>query len=302
MVRAGITLLLITLLVGAGVYFGSNRLEQALLAGVETKTRKPEKTTRAPAAVKAPQPAAGVAEKPAVRRKRSRRAPAITMTPEQARRARQAKQGAAAGQVQQTKQTTQQTQQALPPEQRLQVIVSRNIFQAALEKKKPEPVEKKVVEEAQPTKLNLVLLGTVVGDDEDARAIVVDKTAKKQDIYRVGDAVQGAIIETIGRGKVTLDVNGRKESLLIKEREGGGPVAPGIQPVNSPVTRSTTTTARKPSPWVKPHRRISFNNTKPVHKVVPKPAQADEQDQAEEELPDAMDGIEAAEDEVPLTE
>lgn len=142
--------------------------------------------------------------------------------------------------------------------QNYQVIVTRNIFQAALESVVEAPEE--VVEEVIPTSLNLTLLGTVTGNDRDARAIIVDNKDKQQDIYQIGDALQGAFIESIGRGKVTLDVNGKIEALLIKDREGGGPGAPNvplstsrIEPQNKPEK-----SAERKVPKVRPHRRISF--------------------------------------------
>jgi type II secretory pathway component PulC len=143
--------------------------------------------------------------------------------------------------------------------QDFQVIVTRNIFQAALES--VVEVAEEVVEEVVPTSLNLTLLGTVTGNDRDARAIIVDNKGKQQDIYQIGDAIQGAFIESIERGKVTLDVNGRKEALLIKDREGGGPGAPNV-----PLSTSRIEPQHKPEksaerkvPNVRPHRRISFS-------------------------------------------
>ena len=139
-----------------------------------------------------------------------------------------------------------------------QVIVKRNIFQASLESVAKEPVE--VVEELAPTSLNLTLLGTVTGNDRDARAIIVDNKEKQQDLYQVGDAVQGAFIESIERGKITLDVNGKKEALLIKERVGGGPGAPSV-PQSKPrlVTEdSAVKNTNRKVPRARPHRRISF--------------------------------------------
>ena len=116
----------------------------------------------------------------------------------------------------------------------------------------PEPVA--------PTSLNLTLLGTVTGNDRDARAIIVDNKEKQQDLYQVGDAVQGAFIESIERGKITLDVNGKKEALLIKERVGGGPGAPSV-PRSKPrlVTEdSAVKNTNRKVPRARPHRRISF--------------------------------------------
>ncbi|WP_456384872.1 type II secretion system protein N [Desulfolithobacter sp.] len=99
-----------------------------------------------------------------------------------------------------------------------QRIVQRNIFQAAVS----EPLPRKEKEREKPletTSLKLELLGTVSGNERDARAIIVDEKEKRQDIYHVGDSVQGAIIEGIERGKVILRVGNRKEVLLLKDRE-----------------------------------------------------------------------------------
>ncbi len=139
-----------------------------------------------------------------------------------------------------------------------QVIVQRNIFQAVLDPVKTPP--KKEVKKVVATSLDLTLLGTVVGDEQTARAIIVDNKDKKQDIYQIGDAVQGAFIETIDRGKITLEVDGRNEVLLIKERKGGGPGAPEL-PANQAFSGSAVErpkpVARKRAPRLRHNRRIS---------------------------------------------
>ena len=114
-----------------------------------------------------------------------------------------------------------------------QVIVRRNIFQLIKEEEPIAPEEKNSVEEktapeAVPTRLNLTLLGTILGDEQGSRAIIAEKNEQK--LYRIGDAVQGtgAIIESIERGQVILDVFGIRETLTMKKREGGGPDLPHI--------------------------------------------------------------------------
>lgn len=159
-----------------------------------------------------------------------------------------------------------------------QVIVGRNIFEAVLEQKKEEPKAKepepaKVVEkEPEKTKLQLVLHGTVSGSSEqDSRAIIVDQKARRQDLYQVGDAVQGALITSIERGKVVLELNGKKQLLLLKENTSaakGGTVAPFSSgktlPKKTTFTRKPSRTAfsrnssTPPPPKAVPHRRISF--------------------------------------------
>lgn len=143
-----------------------------------------------------------------------------------------------------------------------EIIVSRNIFQALLEVSDSESL---LIEDEnhEETSLKLVLLGTVVGDEMDARAIILDEQEKKQDLFRIGDSVQNARIRKIGRGKVILDVNGRTEALTIKERKGGGSSSPPAtvgRATNQGVRKSAV---QKKVPVVRPRRRISFRESRP---------------------------------------
>ena len=72
-------------------------------------------------------------------------------------------------------------------------------------------------EDLQPTSLNIVLMGTVNGADGADRAIIFDKNANKQALYETGDAIQGAIVKEILRGKVILAYNGKDEMLDMSE-------------------------------------------------------------------------------------
>ncbi len=171
----------------------------------------------------------------------------------------------------------EKTKQVLQKTSNYQIILTRNIFEAVLEQKNVEPKKKKpekvVEKEPEETTLKLVLQGTVSGDERDARAIIVDQKDKKQDIYQIGDAVQGALITSIERGKVILEVNGKKQLLVIKDREGGGgrrpsrsvvsPTGPVFVPKKPTFTKSPSRSvfSRKngtPPPTAVPHRRISF--------------------------------------------
>lgn len=159
--------------------------------------------------------------------------------------------------------------QTLQKTSNYQIIVARNIFEAVLEQgvqvKKAPVVMEKVPE---PTTLKLILQGTVTGSDEDARAIIIDQKNKKQDIYQIGDAVAGALVMAIERGKVVLELNGKKQFLQIKDRQGGGPGAAnnyggagGSRTSTFVMKPSRTAYSKKrstPVPAVKPHRRITF--------------------------------------------
>lgn len=98
------------------------------------------------------------------------------------------------------------------------MIVERNIF-GATEKAAPPPVEETVepIETLEETTLQLSLLGTIAGDEESARAIILDQRKRNQDIYRVGDSVQGAEIRKILRGKVILRHEDKDEILTMVE-------------------------------------------------------------------------------------
>jgi len=110
-----------------------------------------------------------------------------------------------------------------------QAILQRNIFGTKGREESPVVVEQ--VETLQPTTLRLSLLGTVAGEEPDARAIILDQSSKKQDLYRVGGSVQGATIRQIFRNKVVLRVNNRDEVLTMDEsKKSGAPSATGQPP------------------------------------------------------------------------
>jgi type II secretion system protein C len=164
-----------------------------------------------------------------------------------------------------------------------QIIVARNIFEAVLDKN-VKPVKKAPVVEkaAEPTTLKLILQGTVVGNDQDARAIIIDQKNKKQDIYQIGDAVAGALVISIERGKVVLEVNGKKQFLQIKDRQGGGPGAPRASAFAMKSTRTAYSKKRAtPIKPVIPHRRISFKQkvNKDEANGEIDPVEADEQEE-----------------------
>ena len=92
-------------------------------------------------------------------------------------------------------------------------IVERNIFGATEKIEQPPVEEVEPVETLEETSLQLSLLGTVAGHTASARAIILDKREKSQDIYRVGDSVQEAEIRQIFRGKVILR-HGEKDEIL----------------------------------------------------------------------------------------
>jgi type II secretory pathway component PulC len=118
--------------------------------------------------------------------------------------------------------------------------------------------------------LNVVLMGTVNGEKGDNRAIVLDKSTNKQQLYEVGDVIQGAQVKEVLRGKVILLYNGKDEMLDMSEaanvragtaasvaraRVGGVPPRASRAISREPVTRPAL------SPRGKPGRVISGPRT-----------------------------------------
>lgn len=144
------------------------------------------------------------------------------------------------------------------------IITTRNIFQATLESGKGAAAEvAPATESLEPTSLQLSLQGTVSGGQGSARAVILDEKTKKQEIYRVGDSVQGALIKSIERGKIVLQVNGRNEVLLINDRQDDADITsrrssaaplPLRQQSMFPSSRSRAATP----PVSAPRRRMTF--------------------------------------------
>ena len=153
------------------------------------------------------------------------------------------------------------------------VIVTRNIFQAGLESVAYGGAFFHGDETGlERTRLRLVLLGTVTGDSEDARAIIRDEHTKMEDLYRTGSEIQGARINRISRGQVILSVNGREEVLTIKDPgsgdQGGGVpemrVSPRRVETAPPPEMAPDGTVDNKVPEAQPRRRISFRNAPPA--------------------------------------
>ncbi len=145
------------------------------------------------------------------------------------------------------------------------IILKRNIFQAGEDAPAAESVEqeKSDIDQLEKTQLSLSLLGTVSGEQEDARAIIRDDKTRLEDLFRVGSEIQGAIINRIARGKVVLLVNGREEVLVIKERDKSAGPSPAPLRSRDPVTlnKKANANAERSVPRAVPRRRISFRGS-----------------------------------------
>jgi len=96
-----------------------------------------------------------------------------------------------------------------------QSIMDRNLFGSLNEVAKE--IDTPQIEELEPTKLNVSLLGTVTGDEKNAYAVIEETGKRKQGLFRIGDSIQNAVLKMILRGKVILSVGDRDEVLEMKE-------------------------------------------------------------------------------------
>jgi type II secretory pathway component PulC len=119
-----------------------------------------------------------------------------------------------------------------------QIILDRNLFgksAAAPKSAGPQEQRRTLLAGLPPTSLNISLLGTIFSDTEEKRAIILDNDQKSQESYRVGDAIQGAVIKDILRGAVVLEVKNRNEMLEMSETKDQSPplktgaASPGTQ-------------------------------------------------------------------------
>jgi general secretion pathway protein C len=130
--------------------------------------------------------------------------------------------------------------EAVRPLSYYQHINERNLFQ--LKSDEPQKAEelKPNVEELKQTQLQLKLWGTVLGGEEDSYAVIEDAKERSQNLYKVDDQIQNAVIKEIQREKVVLMVNGDYEILEMEKVESGPtartaiPRQPAIQPELQP--------------------------------------------------------------------
>lgn len=110
-----------------------------------------------------------------------------------------------------------------------QLILERNLFGPPPGSgDKVAAVAEENIADLQATSLNIVLMGTINGGPGGDRAIILDKTTNKQQLYAPGDSIQGASIKGIQRSKVILAFNGKDEMLDMSDaaRERSSYAAP----------------------------------------------------------------------------
>lgn len=111
------------------------------------------------------------------------------------------------------------------------IILQRNLFGPPPKKTDNIQVDKSA-EDIPPTKgTDFVLMGTVLGPDQKNRAVILYKKSREQDLYMVGDYIQGALVKDIKRGRILLDIDGSLQTLDMSEASKyGRPTAGKVSP------------------------------------------------------------------------
>jgi general secretion pathway protein C len=111
------------------------------------------------------------------------------------------------------------TRESVKPLSEYKALEERNLFRLAGKQAGMGPA-KVDIEALQETKLQLKLWGTVTGNGQNAYAVIEDIKQRVQQLYRIEDAIQNAVLKEIHREKVVLEVNGGFEVLQMEEIRG----------------------------------------------------------------------------------
>jgi general secretion pathway protein C len=96
-------------------------------------------------------------------------------------------------------------------------IVDRNLFNTEPQAEVAPPPKKVDLETLKETDLKLKLWGTVSRQDGAAYAVIEDTKTREQNLYRIGDSIQNAVVKIILREKVVLTVNESDEILAMEK-------------------------------------------------------------------------------------
>lgn len=126
-----------------------------------------------------------------------------------------------------------------------QAILDQDVFKT---KKVALSTPQNQQKEVKITEMDLTLRGTVVGENEESYAIILDGSANKEELYYLNNFVQGARIVRIMPDRVILNKNGAQEALVLSYESASAPVVvdqkrkylkrrPVRRPLRQPVRR-----------------------------------------------------------------
>lgn len=99
-------------------------------------------------------------------------------------------------------------------------ISERDLFHTSAEAAAPAEKPQIDLDSLKETDLKLKLWGTIAVSGGSGYAFIEDTTKRRQDLYTVGDTVQGATIKTVLRETVVLSVEGKEDEILQMEKKG----------------------------------------------------------------------------------
>lgn len=141
------------------------------------------------------------------------------------------------------------------------IILQRNLFGASAK----DPVAETVATSPETTvksleELGIVLMGTISGSDNNNRAIILTRQNRDQELFSVGEVVEGALIKEIQRGKLVLSIDGKDEVLDMSEASKMRTVYKAPPPPANNAARPATIGARRQSANINaaptPRRRV----------------------------------------------
>jgi type II secretion system protein C len=94
------------------------------------------------------------------------------------------------------------------------IIIERNVFGSSGQNSAKENTGREIKENSiSVLDTQFRLLATVAGDEEVACAVIENVKTKIQDLYKIGDIIEGARVEQIDRNKIVL-MNGEQREVL----------------------------------------------------------------------------------------
>lgn len=146
-----------------------------------------------------------------------------------------------------------------------QPIIQKDIFRTKIKVEKKASF-RKAEENKVKAPLRLTLKGTILGENQEPLAIILDRETQKQELYAVNESVQGAQISKITAHQVFLKSGGR-EDILTMSFENGGILS--VSPPPKGVSPKRKASARKPYN-VKGKRDVKRNAKRPPIRPVPR--------------------------------
>ena len=139
-----------------------------------------------------------------------------------------------------------------------------------------EELDETALEDLDETSLDIELIGTAPGKDDQSFAIILDNETRIQRICRKGDYIKGALVKKVYRDKILLSLDGENQLLLFADPQQAENVQAGTTPSANvderpepeilPMDPEVTIVRDEPSaenPDIQPRvRRIVFKNKK----------------------------------------